>query len=496
MVIPPDQTAQLGVNIEHYVKNVQPEDLPLLADAAAAAKVGALRGAYILVWLACAESLKRRFREAQPRDDEAGKIVGQFEAMEQRHEAVDKFLLDKALEYGFVSNSEHAHLSHVYANRCIYGHPYEEVPSPEKLVDATATVVELVLSRPVKLRHGFGKRLLEDLLAATNFLDDQETAVTAFAKDILPRIDEAIYGWFLGQYIARLESISDDASMAIFFRRGLWFAKGMLMEVGTDVLSQDDWHGRTVDFPKTMMGVCSDATIFAQIGSRAQDTLVGAIIEDSKTYAKSLAYLEPLYNNSVLSQRQRERYETRMGDLSIDEARIAQLDIRLSFPTIVNELKSGDFQAQNSSVGLLRSLGPTQAALLDERQQETLGRSILLAAEMNAWSAIRFLRVLSTEARDWPIGVIRGTVLESFADEEGDKRLYVRFLHLVAAAIDQFDAGSRTELINAAMGNIEANRGGWQRTSGQPKEVIETLRMYPWAEPLMQMLPHQEVDYR
>ena len=71
------------------------EDRPLFDDAVKAAEAGALRGAYVMVWISCAESIKRRFREAQKRDDAAGKIVGEFDQKERDHKSVDKFVLDK-----------------------------------------------------------------------------------------------------------------------------------------------------------------------------------------------------------------------------------------------------------------------------------------------------------------------------------------------------------------------------------------------------------------
>ena len=41
------------------------EDRPLFDDATKAASAGALRAAYAMLWLARAESIKRRFREAE-----------------------------------------------------------------------------------------------------------------------------------------------------------------------------------------------------------------------------------------------------------------------------------------------------------------------------------------------------------------------------------------------------------------------------------------------
>ena len=63
------------------------EDKPLFEEATRAAQAGALRAAYVMIWLSCAESLKRRFREAQKRDGAAGKVVGQIVQKESEHKA-------------------------------------------------------------------------------------------------------------------------------------------------------------------------------------------------------------------------------------------------------------------------------------------------------------------------------------------------------------------------------------------------------------------------
>ena len=153
-----DHSASETVDLSGYADEITAEDdLPLFEEAVRSAGIGALRAAYMMIWLACAESLKRRFREAKLRDDTAGKIVGEIEDQEKEHRAIDKYLLDQAHEYGFLSDSGQAMLNQVYEMRCLYAHPYQEAPSPEKVTDAAATVVELVLSKPVKLRHGYGR---------------------------------------------------------------------------------------------------------------------------------------------------------------------------------------------------------------------------------------------------------------------------------------------------------------------------------------------------
>ena len=80
----PGAAQSQGVDIGDYSTQILSEDdRPLFDEAVEAAKVGALRAAYVMIWLSCAESLKRRFRETQQRDGVAAKIVGDIEAKEK-----------------------------------------------------------------------------------------------------------------------------------------------------------------------------------------------------------------------------------------------------------------------------------------------------------------------------------------------------------------------------------------------------------------------------
>jgi hypothetical protein len=133
------------------------EDRPLFDDAVKAASTTALRAAYVMIWLCCAESIKRRFREAEKRDGLAGKIVGEINKKEEDHKAIDRFLLEKAKEYGFISETAYTILLNIYGMRCLYGHPYEQAPSPEQVIHAAAMVVQHLLREPVRLRHGYVK---------------------------------------------------------------------------------------------------------------------------------------------------------------------------------------------------------------------------------------------------------------------------------------------------------------------------------------------------
>lgn len=478
-----------AVDLSNYADNIRAaEDRPLFDDAVEAGKAGALRAAYVMIWLACAESLKRRFREAQKRDGAAGRIVGDIENKEKEHKAVDKFVLTEAHKYGFISYSGLTVLNHIYEMRCLYGHPYEEAPLQEQVSHAAAAVVEHVLSKPVKLRHGFGKQLLKSLLEKPNYLDDQQTAVVAFTKDILPRLDESIYGWLLDNYWKELEKIADDSSTAIFFRRGTWFSRTMLIEVGLDVFSHDDWHDRSSRFPKTLMRACSIAEIFKEIGKRAQDSLVGLIIAESSTRASVLKHLERLNVSDVLTTRQQERFVEHVSEMEISAIRSAGLSTLTCYGKLIDAMKSHNWYVQNPAINLVVSNGPDQAAELNEEQQTNLGRNILQCADGTEKSACTFLEELAKDGASWPFNVVRGIGLESFTNEENQIRFKDRHLGRVLSAIDQLENDQQEQIITEIAASVDA---------GIPKDgvdqddfegALDSLKAFTWAEPLLESL--------
>lgn len=475
----------ITVDLSEYAGQIlADEDRPLFQDAVASAEAGALRAAYVMIWLACAESLKRRFREAQKRDGAAGRTVGDIEAREKDHKAVDKLVLDKAKEYGFLSEPGHTVLNHVYEMRCIYGHPYEEEPSAEQVSHAAAMVVEHVLSLPVKLRHGFGETLLESLLTDRSYLDDQRSAVQAFAKDILPRLDEAVYVWFLDKYWESLEPLADDASLAVFRRRGMWFSGAMLKEAGVDLISKEGWHDRLSRFPKMLVRICSGPEIYANIGRRAQDSVVGAILDESATRASVLKNLARLDEAGVLTERQSERFRKRITAMKSSALRAAGLSTKTCFDKVISALESHDWYVQNPAMDLVISNGPEQAKELSKSQQIVLGRNILQAAEGNARSAVRFMDRLAESGDSWPHGLVLGIAVEAFTNESNEIRFKDEHLDEVLAALEDLKPSQRKPVLDKVIESLGVGKPKAWVDKDDFDKIRKALKPYTWAKPL------------
>ena len=477
------------VNLSAYEKDIEsPEDRPLFHEAVLAAKAGALRSAYIVTWLSCAESLKRRFREASIRDHAATKVIGRVTDMEKKHNAVDKHLLDQALKYGFISDPGYTTLFHIYEMRCLYGHPYEEAPSKEKLLAAASDVVDLVLSKPVKLRHGFADQLLNDLLSSKSYVDDQESAVAKVIESNLPRLDENIHVWMLEKYWNQLEGLCDDPSMALFVRRGVWFSRAMLTEIGVSVLDHDQWHKTVMDYPKTMVRVCSSANVFEDIGPLAQDAVIGSALQESETRASVLSDIEGLYQADVLSERNMLRFDQHVSELQWPVIRASSLSTKTCYERLLRALRSGNYDDQNTAIRMLVSNGPEQAIELPESQQTTLGRAILRAAEDNAWDAIHFVDDFSHSEPAWPVHLVIGITLELFTDMDEEIRFRVRHINRVFSALDQFESDQRELVVCEVIASIDRSILDVLILQRERESAKSTLENYPWAEALLNVL--------
>jgi len=73
-------------DLDSYMDEVlEEQDKILLREASHCLRTGARRAAYITVWLATAEALRRKFFLAQTFDGQAGQIVGLIQQREADH---------------------------------------------------------------------------------------------------------------------------------------------------------------------------------------------------------------------------------------------------------------------------------------------------------------------------------------------------------------------------------------------------------------------------
>jgi hypothetical protein len=445
----------MAVDLKPYLGRIlSDEDQLLFEDAVKSAECGALRASYIMIWLSCAESLKRRFREAQKRDGNAGKIVGEINDAESQHRSVDKLVLERAKEYGFLSDSAPMILLHIYEMRCIYGHPYEEAPTEEQLIHAASSVVEHLLSRPVTLKHGFCQQLLRDLTTSTVYLDDYKEAVQAFASDVLLKIDKTVFPWLFEEYAKKLDAL--DPTLKVFMRRGQWFLQQMVKVDGEEIFDGDEWLRIVRTYKTLSVHLFCRAEAFQMLGERAQDCMIGIILEKSVETPSLFQVLDYLNITQCLTSRQAERIKehfdkcvkiagNRIPGHSASWLRATGLRLPLCLPSIIELLKSHNYHTQNPAAELVAEKGADAVAELDKINQEVLGRNILQSADGGAYSSIELIEEAGRSA--WPSAFVKGLFFECFINETGQIRIKDSCLEKVLKALAMIAEEDRVAIL-------------------------------------------------
>jgi len=400
---------------------VNDQDRVLFQEAVRAACASALRAAYITLWLACAESLKRKFKEASQFDDTATKIVAEISDKESKQQAVDAYILTKAKEYGFVSEAEFNQLESIYKQRCIYGHPYEQAPLAEQIIAAARTVVEFVLNQPTKLRHGYLSRQVDLICGDKTFLDDHPAAIDGYVHIVYTRSTADIHLWFLQKLWKQAAAFMDDPSMGLYVRRVVWFSWAFLKRCDDAFFMAWDVVQDLTQYP-FVSHVLATPDLFPKISDHAQDIVVGNLLETAKSQASILTTIEALLTSNLLTSRQKERFSATIADIPLPVIASSGIRPTLYVRRIIEALKTHNWYEQNPAIDVIREIGPSGIKSLSADQQRELGNNVLQAAEGNANNAISFLTEIGRVDAKWPEAFVEGIVSETLVNEDNKLR--------------------------------------------------------------------------
>jgi hypothetical protein len=430
----PDQWDQFLARI------LSPEDKLLFEEAIRSARAGALRAGYIMTWISCAESLKRKFRELSPRDGTAKGITGECERKELAHQSIDHFLLEKAKDYGLITATEFTKLEQIYIFRCVYGHPYEVGPTELNLLSAASDVVDLVLSKTTKLRHGYLSTQIDHLTTRASFLDDRYQSVERFANEVAQKCDATLHWWFLEKLWEKAESFSTDKSMELFFRRALWFSVAYLKHILDPASTNLQVVNYLVKYQNILAQVFSTPVLFRLIDNHSRELIVGTVVQHSTMDARHVVLLKTLNDASCLDEHLQQRFWQAVDACSIEDLAAAKIDPNLFVERIISKLKSHDWYAQNPAIEVVNNVGREGISQLNATDQFRLGNNILQSADGGANRAISFLASLANSTDQWPEKLIEGIVTECFINDNNLIRFKTERLRSALRCIKRMDA--------------------------------------------------------
>ncbi len=410
------------------------EDKPLFEEAISSAAGGAFRGAYILIWICCAESLKRKLKEASLRDNRAQQFVTEIEGREANKLSADTLILKRAHEYELVDDVSERKLAYIYDMRCIYSHPYESAPSEAELFSAASNVVAEVLEKPTLYRRKYVETLIDRLTLSVDFLERSKESVESYAREIAPRIDPTSYRHLANVYSSRLENMSDP-SLADLFVRGTFFLPEFFKAIGTDFLTQEQWHDFVLGCPRTSQRIfLKNTDLYREVGQRAQNSLVSYAFTNAEVAPSGIKLLEPLLEGGELSGVQRIAFAA----MDFHIMKNARLKTNIAYDKLIEELKSHTWPRQNAAIEMLNYNDRIHIASLTEQQQENLGRNILQAADGSSSAAGVYLTSLMNDYSNYPVPYIKGILFEGFLNESKTFRLKNYGLKKVVALFERY----------------------------------------------------------
>lgn len=456
------------------------EDKVLFQEASTCFQNNALRAAYLMLWISCVESLKRRFKDLSSKDSTAGKIWGDIQKKETDQKSIDGFLIEKSFEYGFLDQTEKSKLSYHYMMRCIYGHPYEQHPTQESVLAAARDVVDIVLSKPVKLRHSYLQEQLNLLETDPSYVDNIEPAVAEYVEKLTARTDEALSVWFLEKLCDSLNKLASIPSSSPLYFRLLtisWeYARRLFPHFIGDVPALLTKHPTTLPLTLSVSGV------FENLDSQSKDRIIGFLCTEGPRSSQCCTMIAHLSEKGLLSERHQTRFNELATSLTVAQIVVAEISPSYIYDRLVDALKSRNWYRQSPAIDEIRTLGRTGISMLTERQQQTLGNNVLQSAEGDSKTAIKLICDIGYESEPWPKAFIEGIVTECFINEKNQLRAKVKFLENSLVLLSKISESDILDITKRIADKIPQSTVKWKHDSmdevaGQCKRALERVAL-------------------
>lgn len=409
------------------LRNIENEhDRVLLAEAILALQGGALRAAYVMTWLACAESIKRRLNECAVWDKEAESILSQISGLENNQRAIDGKLLGFAKTLSMIDDIEAGQLEAVYKNRNIYGHPYSTAPTEAEVVSAIELVASAVLTKPLRYKHKFIKELQADLFSKKSFLDDTDGAVDEYVNGfVLKRVDPRVYKILVGRCWKELEQLHGDRAKLLFFRRGVRFCRTLI--INGDMFSQwddDEWHQMLNRYPNALHAVCFDERIVCRFNERAANSWLTFSLEQAEIHPEEYGFLFRMKSASVLSERHVELLCEGIRACQGSSLLRTGLTLKELFPILRPKLTIYDFSKLGDVFDFMFLSKLDEVEELISEDQEYLGACLVSGVQRGAYALKWIFNSICGGSRCVSVAVMRGIISRLFIESNGD--LYIK----------------------------------------------------------------------
>lgn len=378
-----DNTDIQNIEFENYSQNIiDNQDKILFDEACKAIKAGALRGAYILLFVCALESLKRKFNDIGQLDKKAKKIATSIQNTESNKQSPDFLILKRSSEYGLISEETFRKLDGVRTLRNLYSHPSESAPKIEDLNYILSIITKEVLFTGTYLNEQYVYQLINKLAKNKNYLPNYNIEVYKAAERAKNKIQRKAYKYLIINYLDNIYGLNEDHDYDIIQQRAVWFLSKFLELIDLKIFSEEEWYELILKHFNTLSFIFeNNSDAYTEIGETAQHTFITNILDTIREHPDNLSRLEVLYDKNLLNNMQSQLFLDTIINSDNNIIWASKIKITKIFDLVIINLKTYDWYInQNPAVDYLFSQSYENLNDLTNKRQEILGRNILQAA--------------------------------------------------------------------------------------------------------------------
>lgn len=421
------------------------EDKILITDAIKLADSGFLRASYIMSFLACIESLKRRFIELGKKDSTIGRINTEIKKKEELHESVEKYVITKAKDLMLIDDIEKSKLEYFWGMRSVYSHPYEQNPSYLDCQHIINSVYEIVLSKPLLIRTGILSSIIKRLTDEESYIRNDNREIDNFVKELFTRVDPSCFSYFWEKIIKSIENTPVEEHKSICYLRQKQVCKSLLRNFGYNNIFKDDTEIENFIYQHKTATILffSSCEVFRTLNNRLQDIIFRILIEQGKNKR-----LNKLYNEKLLSDANINELKTYISNK--DTTTLINYSSVLTIEKVIEKLKSHNWGIQNPVYNILISNYFYETlSLCNTELQIDLGRNILQASTA-AFEINNFLTEICNKefGNKYPLDVKKGIVFECFVNERKRIRAKLANISSVEKILSSLETAEKDSIIS------------------------------------------------
>lgn len=394
------------------------EDKVLIKDAIELCKQNQCRAAFIIGWLACAESLRRRIKFLGKTSNNAKKVFQHIESEEDSKHSIDSLLINESSNLEIITPIEKSKLEYFYKLRCIYCHPYENAPNKLDCEHLIVSIIQIVLSKSTLLREDGISEVIKLVENEESFLSGSEETIASYVENFISRIDPQKNDFLINGLIKTFEHAKKE-NMFIYERIKTFSIKALTI-IGVNSFFKSDSESDKIclENKNFSIEILSKIDIFKALNSRLQDIVFNILLKKEENEK-----LNNLYINNCLSEKLTQLLKEYLERIKV--CNLIYYPPMLSCKILVKHMNTGDFYKQNEVAHVLQSSNNIDLFNnCDEAELFSLGYMVSYSLQCNSFHMQRFVSNQSV-LDNYPIKFIQGMICGVFFTAEDCKSIYV-----------------------------------------------------------------------